>query len=417
MPRVRSSSFETPTARLSHAPRWVPYPGPTLAKGIKLLYRRNKTGPGTWVVRVANGSTAAKGSPYWTKAFAVANDYDKADGVDVLDYGQAQDRAKQLARGDNAPGKPTTVDEALTAYEDDLKQRGADPMNAKRVHHHMTTALAGKLVAQLTVEDLRTWRKTLIDKALAPATVNRTRVGLRAALEFAAASDQRIANRNVFRLGLKALPNANKARRVVLPDCDVLRIVAESYREHERYGLLTEVLAQTGARMSQAVRINCGDLKRGDRLMVPTSYKGGKGSKKIECVSVPITAALAAKLALARKGRGDDEPLLLNLKGARWRAGNGYKIRRVFSRWVKRAGIDRPDVANITPYALRHSSICRGLLNGVPQTIVAQNHDTSVKEIEAHYAKFIHQFADEVARRGLLLAPADKVVVDLPLAA
>jgi hypothetical protein len=36
----------------------------------------------------------------------------------------------------------------------------------------------------------------------------------------------RITNRHVFRLGLRALPGGvNKARRIVLPDADVLRLV------------------------------------------------------------------------------------------------------------------------------------------------------------------------------------------------
>ena len=33
---------------------------------------------------------------------------------------------------------------------------------------------------------------------------------------------------------------------------------------------------------------------------------------------------------------------------------------------------------------------------------MARLHDTSSREIEAHYANYIADFADEVARRGLL---------------
>jgi hypothetical protein len=78
---------------------------------------------------------------------------------------------------------------------------------------------------------------------------------------------------------------------------------------------------------------------------------------------------------------------------------------------AERAGFD-PDV--ITSYALRHSSICRGLLNGVPVSVVAKLHDTSSDEIENHYAAYILDVAGDVlSRKGLLRteAPtADNVV-------
>ena len=48
-------------------------------------------------------------------------------------------------------------------------------------------------------------RDGLIDK-MEPSSVNRTRIGLRAALELAATLDHRITNRHVFRLGLRTTP-------------------------------------------------------------------------------------------------------------------------------------------------------------------------------------------------------------------
>ena len=41
----------------------------------------------------------------------------------------------------------------------------------------------------------------------------------------------------------------------------------------------------------------------------------------------------------------------------------------------------------VIPYALRHSSIVRGLRKGLPIQQVAKLHNTSVKMIERHYAK------------------------------
>jgi hypothetical protein len=56
----------------------------------------------------------------------------------------------------------------------------------------------------------------------------------------------------------------------------------------------------------------------------------------------------------------------------------------------------------ITSYALRHSSIVRALLGGVPVAVVAQQHDTSMREIEAHYAAYILDHSDSLSRRALL---------------
>jgi hypothetical protein len=53
-------------------------------------------------------------------------------------------------------------------------------------------------------------------------------------------------------------------------------------------------------------------------------------------------------------------------------------------------------------YALRHSSIVRQILAGVPVRVVAAIHDTSVVMIERTYSRFIADHADALARGALL---------------
>src|SRR5882672_10721213 len=92
--KVSFSAMESRSARLNKFTiRRRPYSGPTLARGILLLYRRNKTN-GTWVLKVSDGHGA-----YWTKGFALADDFEDADEKNVLTFYQAQDQAKKLARG------------------------------------------------------------------------------------------------------------------------------------------------------------------------------------------------------------------------------------------------------------------------------------------------------------------------------
>jgi len=53
------------------------------------------------------------------------------------------------------------------------------------------------------------------------------------------------------------------------------------------------------------------------------------------------------------------------------------------------------------PYALRHSSIVRGLRFGLPIRLVAAIHDTSVGRIERHYSRWITEGLDEMAARAV----------------
>src|SRR3974390_2769078 len=119
--KVRHSALESRSARLRLKIRRRPYAGPSLARGISLMYRRNKTN-GTWVLKASDGHGA-----YWTKGFALGDDFEDSDGKNVLTFYQAQDAAKRLARGEdgNAGTAPITVDAALKDYKCDLEARNA----------------------------------------------------------------------------------------------------------------------------------------------------------------------------------------------------------------------------------------------------------------------------------------------------
>jgi hypothetical protein len=66
------------------------------------------------------------------------------------------------------------------------------------------------------------------------------------------------------------------------------------------------------------------------------------------------------------------------------------------------------------PYALRHSSIVRALMRGLPTRLVADAHDTSVAMLERTYARYIADHSDTALRAAQLdMTPADPVVVPL----
>ena len=403
MPKPRAAKLETATARRRLPARKKPY-WTTISPGVGLGYRRC-AGPGTWSVR----STDGHGSD-WIKRIALADDFEPCDGRAVLNYWQAIDEARKLARrqpGDDADeSRPVTVAEAIDLYARDLAARGGDDYNAKRSRIHLPGSILSKPVGLLRATELCKWRDGLIEKGLARDTVNRIRTCVRAALTLAAKRDKRITNRHIWEDDLEALPNATMARNVVLADDVVGKLVTTAYARDRNLGLLCDVVSTTGARPSQAVRLLVADLDLADRsapqLLMPRSGKGHankRAAKMAERVRVQITPELAALLKQEAKGRAGDASLLMRSNGEPWGYRRSDQYRQDFAEVVTDAGLDPKTV---TLYALRHSYISRALLRGISITLVADATDTSEKEIRRHYAKLISDHSGEIMRRALL---------------
>jgi integrase len=386
--RPRASRLENRTSRLKLPVRWKPYDFTTIAPGIALGYRRNQAA-GVWVVRVADG----KGGN-WTKRVGLADDSEDADGTHVLTWWQASDRARQLARGNDDAGRPQTVAEAVAVYARDLLARGGSVANAGRISKHLTPTLAAKPIGILTARELAHWRDGLLAAGMKPATLVRLSKATKAALNLAARRDPRITNRNAWRDGLSGISEGFASRNLQrLNDQQVAAVVAAAYAIDRAFGLYVEVAATTGSRLSQIARLTVADLQDGaaPRLLMPSSKKGR--GRRPEKRPVPITIDLAVKLASNRPAAA---PLLLRADGHAWQSSQDGDHERLYAAAAARVGVTG------TIYALRHSSIIRSLLAGVPIRIVAATHDTSVTMIERAYSPFITEFSDALTRSALL---------------
>jgi hypothetical protein len=397
-------NLQTPTARARLAPRGKPYKV-RLLPGVHLGYRAAQSGTGAWVVIAADGKGAQ-----WQKVIGHADDKQASDGTAVLNYEQAALRARAMARGDAnaAADRPASISEALSAYEADLTARGRNAYNARLVRTHLPAHLAAQPLSQVTAKQLRHWRDHLIKGGMLPATVNRVLKPAHAACNLAAKLDLRIAaNAGAWKVGLEALRGTVSARDAVLTDPQVLAVVAAAYAESAAFGLYVQVHAEVGARSSQLARLVVGDLQR-DRLMVPASHKG-RGGRKADRTPVPLTPELAARLKAAAAGRPANAPLLLRPDGQPWQP-RIADHRLPFERAARAARLP----AGTTMYALRHSSIARALLRGIPVAIVSRWHDTSPPIIEAHYGKFVKHHFDDLVRSSLLnTAPAAAAAADV----
>jgi hypothetical protein len=390
--KTKPSDLQTRTARARLKPRDKPY-ATRLLPGVWIAYRAAQSGTGTWVVIAADG----KGGR-WQKVIAHADDKQASDGTVVLTYEQAALRARALARGDAnaAADAPATISEALTAYEADLTGRGRHAYNAKWVRTHLPPHLSAQPLSLVTSKQLRGWRDALIKGGMLAATCNRLFKAAHAAFNLQGDLDPRIAaNARAWRVGLKALPNTVKAREAVLSDAQVQAVVSAAYDVSAAFGLYVQVHAEVGARSSQLARCVIGDLED-DRLMVPASHKG-RGNHRTDRTPVPLTKQLATRLKAAAAGRPASEPLLLHADGSAWQP-RVADHRRPFEQAARAAGL--PEGTSI--YHLRHSSIARALLRGVPVAITSRWHDTSPAIIEAHYGRFIKHHYDDLVRAALL---------------
>lgn len=250
MPRqVRDAALETRTARsrlkVAHKPYYR-----LIAPGLHLGYRKLASGPGTWIARryIGAGAYATENLRTPGNLIIVADDFDDADGSAVLSFAQAQDRVRAaVRRGADEGDKLVTVGEAVDRYRRNLKLRGGDPANATRVRLHLPEVLAAKSVASLAARDFRAWRDGLIKKKLSPATINRINSALKAALNLAAAEDERITGR-AWKLALPSIPGATRARNAILPEDDVRNIIEQAYVGNAAFGLFVAAIADPAHR-------------------------------------------------------------------------------------------------------------------------------------------------------------------------
>lgn len=278
--------------------------------------------------------------------------------------------------------------------------RGGSKYNAKSVRNHLSSAMLSKPVMMLTETELANWRNGLVAKGLKLSSANRIGKSFKAALALAAKRDKRITNSAAWKNGLKPLKQkgSNNPPRdnYYLPDATIRAIVRECYVEGDDFGMLIDVLAGTGTRESQAIKVQPDDLRdenRGaPRLMLWCSAKGR--DRDPEQRSVPITPKLAETLRARAILRGPNRPLFDRI----WSMSARFRV------VLQRLGPDR----SLSPYILRHSSVVRQIRNNVPLRVIAFNHDTSVVEIERTYGRYLNNASDDLTRKALL---ADDTVV------
>lgn len=403
-----------------HKPYWR-----ALSEGAHLGYRCGKT-KGSWFARYLHPHTGA----YVSKAIGEADDRLDADGQTILSYKQAQQQALHWIELDLSGGQgeqpandpDLTVGDAVGAYiawRDARRASQAGRQVKSDAHYKLTSyvledkKLPQVRLAALTEADLTAWQLRLARKK--PSSMQRIINDLKAALNAAFIGHRRVLPPDLpvtikYGLTLSATEMliSNARENQILSDDQVRCVVASAIAIDEDFGRLVVLLAATGARFSQLARMTVCDVQAEQmRLMVPQSFKGRK--RVLQYVRVAVGADTLAAMAPAMAGRPPSAPLLEHWRmkqvtAVEWvRDYRGpwvtpSEMLRMWQRAVADAGLPVTTV----PYALRHSSIVRGLRAGLPIRLVAALHDTSVGMIERHYSRWITDGLEELVARAVV---------------
>ena len=404
---------------------------------VHLGYRKGKRG-GVWLVRWRDGIG------YRQTKIGTADD---VLGEGTLDYSAAAKLARetvQKVRADaNAAeiGPALRVEDVVKAYvgfrdKRELSRTGRVTLSdaGRRLGKHVIGAptrgkrkevpaadLSRIKLHELTEADLRSWRNSL-PKELKQTSVRRLINDLKAALNAGYMQNRERLPPGlpaIIKLGLKLDDNDGDHSPVarenqILTDEEVSRLIEaanlvdrEEGWESDLYNLVL-LLAATGARFSQVIRIGVGDVQPdAGRVLVPVSRKGR--SRKTGSIPVPVGEDVLQKITPLTRGRDPQVPLLERWRheqvpgSIRWRRAkrgpwrSASELLRPWGQIRERAGL--PDAI---PYALRHTSIVRGVRANLPLRLVAGLHDTSTEMIERHYSKWIVDGLEDLARKAIV---------------
>lgn len=320
------------------------------------------------------------------------------------------------ARDSRRKGTPTRSDAASRLGRHLLGQEKQPPRTAIP-----PAPLAATAFHELKEADLFDWRANL-SADMKASSKQRLVNDLRAALNAAYADNRdRLAPTlpGIIKHGLRTESSGDDdvplARdNQILSDAQVTKLLtaaraidAEAAWEGDLFRLVA-TLAATGARFSQIVRMRVCDVQRSQgRLMIPSSRKG-KGSKN-SAIPVPVGKDILDALLPAITGREKEAPLF-----ERWRSRQvpgAIRWERVGrAPWKAAAELVRPwnlirnnaQMVGVIPYALRHSSIVRGIRANLPIRLVAALHDTSVPMIERHYGRWVADGLEDLAARAVV---------------
>jgi integrase len=407
MPRkVKDRQLDSREARSRLKPRGVPYYR-ALDKKIHIGYRRLRGKSGTWWCRFYLGERA-----YAVEPLGTADDQAAADGVEILDFWQAQDKARErMAHQANGAAEtgPLTVKAAVEAHLEWLDNNRKSGYDARRraeafIYPHLGDLLCSALTAEL----IRKWHIALSKE---PPRTRTTPGKPQQHRAFNGDDDEAIRRRRTSANRVLAIlkPALNRAwrekkiaddaawRRVEpFTNVDAARIryltVAESKRLLNACDLefrpLVQAALATGCRYGELCQMQAQDFNPDAGTVAIRVSKSGK-PRHVVLTNEGIT--LFKELSA---GRGGHELMLHRANGEPFRKSD-----------QQRPMIEACERAKITPrvsfHILRHTWASLAVMNNVPLMIVAKNlGHVDTRMVEKHYGHLAPSYVAEAIRAG-----------------
>jgi integrase len=399
----RDSKLDSRAAREKLAPSGKPYYR-SVDLGLHVGYRKGRNG-GRWVLRRYVGDER-----YIVETIATADDFSDADGVDILNFYQAQARAREISakhQGAIRDAGPLTVSRVLDAYLDRLDAQHSKTAveSRSRAEHHIRPKLGKIPVADLSREMIARWLKEMAERprhvrgkkgassrALEGpktddqrrrrrASANRTLTILRAALN-QAFREGKITSDTAWRT-VKPFREVDSARVRYLSHDEIRRLVNAAQGE---FRTLVNAALFTGCRYGELTRLRVGDFNPDTGTVFVAQSKSGKARHVI------LSEEGQRFFAQITAGRSNNSVLLPKAGGEPW--GYSHQLRPM------RDACDRARIPDASFHVLRHTSASHLVMSGVPVPVVAQNlGHADTRMTERHYAHLAPSYVAETIRK------------------
>jgi integrase len=413
---VRDAKLESRSARARLAARAEPY-WRVIHEGAHLGYYRGHR-IGKWVARYRVPGSA---NGYLKRTLGEADDVADADGVQFLDFKQAQEHARtwfgELMKRTSAMG-PYTVSDALDDYMKSFRGKSVAATRS-RVEAIIKPALGSLDVASLSRKLIADWHE---DRAASPArlrtsaratepnvrpvegdeairrrrsTANRDLTVLKAALNRAA--DQREGLPVDAWRSVRPFPNVDRAKLRYLSEAESRRLVNCT---PEIFRPLVQAALLTGARYGELRKVRVSDFDADARVLCLRETKSGV--PRVVYLEAEGTHLFMRNCA----GKAAAEWIFTRPDGAPWSPSQQARPLAEASKSAK--------LEPTTFHDLRRTYGARLAVKGVPMAVIAEALGHADERItRKHYAHLSPSYVADMVRTtvgGLGIVDRDNVV-------
>ena len=336
-----------------------------------------------------------------TKAIGVADDFEEADGKDILTWWQAVETVRQRGKPDGGlPPGSITVQQAFDNYLPKLEAKNARSARTTkgRVNKHILPRLGPCRIIDLRKTQLEGWQSSLVKKSddkeavrKSKDSANRVLTMLKAILNHAWNDESNAIPTDQAWRKVKPFKDVARPREVRFSPSQAHKLIANV--EDPKFARLVEGGYATGGRYEELIGAKVAHFDRDGRML---SVSGKTGSRPI--ILQPSAVKMLARITA---GRPRDAFIFVKADGTRWKPSDQV---RPMKKAILKANLDPKGCF----YALRHAYISEAIEKNVPPTIIAENCGTSVRMIEQTYAKvlfekkrrFVEQGAPELRSKG-----------------